>query len=145
MRAQVASILALNPLMEAADKRAFVRRFLKNAARPEEESRRLLDTGMWERGEGTAASSLRVAHERERVLMVREWCGVCLPRRCENKTFFSVCQDVADSCGGAQVMGALALASIYLQISLLQHKEWVLLFNDRRGMGAEQVYNDWVL
>jgi hypothetical protein len=46
MRAQVASILALNPLMEAADKRAFVRRFLKNAARPEEESRRLLDTGM---------------------------------------------------------------------------------------------------
>ncbi len=46
LRAQVASILALNPLMEAADKRAFVRRFLKNAARPEEESRRLLDTGM---------------------------------------------------------------------------------------------------
>eukprot|EP00802_Teleaulax_amphioxeia_P006910 Tamp_06916.p1 GENE.Tamp_06916~~Tamp_06916.p1 ORF type:complete len:443 (+),score=136.26 Tamp_06916:129-1331(+) len=43
---EVASILALNPLMEAADKRAFVRRFLKNAARPEEESRRLLDTGM---------------------------------------------------------------------------------------------------
>ena len=43
---QVASILALNPSMGQAEKRAFVRRFLKNAARPEEESRKLLDSGM---------------------------------------------------------------------------------------------------
>jgi hypothetical protein len=44
--AQVASILALNPSMGPAEKRSFVRRFLKNAARPEEESRKLLDSGM---------------------------------------------------------------------------------------------------
>jgi len=43
---EVASILALNPSMGPAEKRSFVRRFLKNAARPEEESRKLLDSGM---------------------------------------------------------------------------------------------------
>ena len=40
---EVAAVLALNPNMDAREKRAMVRRFLKNCARPEDEARRVLE------------------------------------------------------------------------------------------------------